>query len=239
MGRGVFMNQNFLLQWMKQKQVIIPALLIEHYSKLGLNEQEFAGIIHVQAFIEQGEPFPTPDRLSERMSLTTAECAKLMGGLVKKGFLSLDKHWDNEGILFEFYSLEPLYEKLCTFLQSKEIEGQEKREEETAGNLYQVFEKEFCRPLSPIEAETLSMWIDQDQHSSELIIGALREAVISGKLNFRYIDRILFEWKRNGVKTVAQARAHGEKFRAHQKPKKTEKERVRADAYPSFNWLEK
>ena len=52
-----------------------------------------------------------------------------------------------------------------------------------------------------------------------LIKSALREAVISGKLNFRYIDRILFDWKRNGIKTIEQAKSHGRNVRQHQKQK--------------------
>ena len=51
---------------------------------------------------------------------------------------------------------------------------------------------------------------DQDQHHPNLIQAALREAVMSGKLNFRYIDRILFEWKKNGIKTVDQAQNQGQ-----------------------------
>ena len=61
------------------------------------------------------------------------------------------------------------------------------------------------------------MWLDEDQHSPEIIKAALKEAVISGKLNFRYIDRILFEWKKNGIKTVEQAKEHGKKFRTETK----------------------
>ena len=51
------------------------------------------------------------------------------------------------------------------------------------------------------------MWIDDDHHDPVIIKSALREAVISGKLNFRYIDRILFDWKKNGIKTIEQAKA--------------------------------
>ncbi len=84
-------------------------------------------------------------------------------------------------------------------------------------NLYTIFEQEFGRPLSPLECETLAMWIDQDEHDASIIKAALREAVISGKLNFRYIDRILFEWKKNNIQTVEQARQQGNKFRQYQR----------------------
>ncbi|GAA3327383.1 hypothetical protein GCM10020331_067100 [Ectobacillus funiculus] len=56
------------------------------------------------------------------------------------------------------------------------------------------------------------MWQDQDHHTPVIIQTALREAVLSGKLNFRYIDRILFEWKKKtGSKTVEQAQQYGQK----------------------------
>jgi DNA replication protein len=81
------------------------------------------------------------------------------------------------------------------------------------------------------------MWMEDD-HQPEIIKSALRESVISGKLNFRYIDRILFEWKKNGIKTLEQAREQGQKFRVHQKrDRKTENARPLKDV-PFYNWLE-
>lgn len=116
----------------------------------------------------------------------------------------------------ESYSLQPLWEKILHFLMNESIEEEQKEIKQLQVNLYTVFEKEFGRPLSPFECETLGMWEDQDQHHPNLIQAALREAVMSGKLNFRYIDRILFEWKKNGIKTVDQAQNQGRKFRANQ-----------------------
>jgi len=143
----------------------------------------------------------------------------------------------NEGIRFEKYSLDPLWEKLIDhFLmdeQHKEVEVT--KQEET--NLYTCFEQEFGRPLSPFECESLSMWIDDDHHDPVIIKSALREAVISGKLNFRYIDRILFDWKRNGIKTIEQAKSHGRNVRQHQK-QKPKVETVQKQALPFYNWLE-
>ena len=90
---------------------------------------------------------------------------------------------------------------------------------------------------NPFECESLSMWIDNDHHDPVIIKSALREAVISGKLNFRYIDRILFDWKRNGIKTIEQAKSHGRNVRQHQK-QKSKVENVQKQALPFYNWLE-
>ncbi|WP_088102172.1 DnaD domain-containing protein [Halalkalibacter urbisdiaboli] len=232
------MDQKSLVKWTTQGHLSVPKLLLQHYKSIGLKEDELVALLQVQTFIDEGEQFPTPDRLSERMTHTTSGCAELLGRLVKKGYLTLEKQMDDQGILFEFYTLEPLWIRLLQHIQGEEQTNQEQLKFEQEGQLYTRFEQEFCRPLSPIEAETLSMWIDQDNHSPELILGALREAVVSGKLNFRYIDRILFEWKRNGVTTLEQAKAHGEKFRKYNQTRKPEPERQRSDAFPGFNWLE-
>lgn len=82
-----------------------------------------------------------------------------------------------------------------------------------AADLFTAFEQEFGRPLSPMECETISAWVDQDRYPDELIRFALKEAVFAGKLHFRYIDRILIEWSRNRVTNTDEAKAHTQKFR--------------------------
>ena len=71
-------------------------------------------------------------------------------------------------------------------------------------SLYSIFEAEFGRPLSPIEMETLIMWLEEDRYSVELIQLALREAVLSQVYNFKYIDRILLNWEKKNIRTKEQ-----------------------------------
>ncbi|NEU31194.1 DnaD domain-containing protein [bacterium LRH843] len=232
------MEQNVLLQWTTQRQLSIPTLLLKHYKQLGLKELELVALLHVQAFIEQGEGFPTPEKLSERMTLSISDCADMFGQLIRNQYVSLEKKIDEQGILYEFVTLEPLWLKLIQVLKGEEVQKEEQHKHVQEGHLFKRFEEEFSRPLSPIEAETLSMWLDQDKHTPTLIMAALREAVVTSKLNFRYIDRILFEWKRNGVQTVEQAKAHGEKFRKYNQPKRQEKPTPQTKSYPGFSWLD-
>ncbi|MHA6533352.1 DnaD domain protein [Paenibacillus sp. BAC0078] len=84
---------------------------------------------------------------------------------------------------------------------------------EESRSLFSIFEKEFGRPLSPMECETISGWVDQDRYPEELILLALKESVFAGKIHFRYIDRILLEWARNRVKNAQDVKAYTQKFR--------------------------
>lgn len=227
-----------MLDLLVNGNVSIPSLLLQYYKEIGLNEEECMLLIHVHSFIQKGNQFPTPDQLADRMTCTQAQCTVYLRRFIQQGILSIEQNNQNQ-LVSETYSLYPLWEKLILEHYHKETNSVSEDQEDA---LYTIFEKEFGRPLSPIECETLSMWLDQDHHSTELIKAALRESVISGKLNFRYIDRILFEWKKNGVKTIEDAKVQGEKFRNHQqgpgKQSKPSPKKSNNIDFPIYNWLE-
>lgn len=231
------MSKTNLLKWLKEGQITIPAALLSQYKSMNLDEYELLVVLQIIFHFEKGNEFPTPVELSSSMTISASDCSDILRRLIQKGMMKIDDGFTNDGIRFEKYSLEPLWEKLIEqfLLQEKRKIAENNKQDET--NLYTVFEQEFGRPLSPFECETLSLWIDQDHHDPIIIKSALREAVISGKLNFRYIDRILFEWKKNGIKTIEQAKSYGRKFRQHQKGTQKE-EQKKSDSLPFYNWLD-
>ncbi len=109
-------------------------------------------------------------------------------------------------------------------METKELNSKEKFKQ-----LFRVLEDTFARRLSPYEIETLNQWIDVDKHDTAIIQAALDEANSSNKLSFKYIDRILLNWKKNNVKTIDDSRKIREKFN---KPKLTTVKTV-----PKFDWL--
>ncbi|GAK02460.1 chromosome replication initiation protein DnaD [Geomicrobium sp. JCM 19037] len=226
------MNKNVMIDLLEQGQVSIPVVFLDYYDALGIHEKDMMLLLHLHREIQQGRAFPTPEHLARKMSLTVAHCQEGLGRLMKRGVLALEKKED-DGIMFEMYSLRPFYEKILYYLESEQTD----LEVNQSGELYQLFENEFSRPLSPMESETIGVWIDQDHYSMEMIKAALKEAVISGKLNLRYIDRILYEWKRSGIKTPEQAHAHSESFRQNKRAEPAGTKKT-SEPYPTYNWLE-
>ena len=92
-------------------------------------------------------------------------------------------------------------------------------------DLYDNFEKEFGRTLSPMEYDIINSWLDSGM-SKEIIISALKEAVFNGVNNLRYIDKILFEWGKKGIKNPSDI----EKLNKKQEEEKTE-------PYYEYDWL--
>lgn len=233
------MMKTNLLAWIQEGNITIPTILFSEYRNLNINEYELVLLLNIISFLEKGHEFPTPDELSARMTISISECNEMLRRLIQRGFIEITDEYTNEGIRYEKYSVIPLWERLVEhFLKNNKNtkETTDKQGDET--DLYTCFEKEFGRPLSPFECESLAMWMDDDHHDPIIIKAALREAVMSGKLNFRYIDRILFEWKKSGIKTIEQAKTHGLKFRQKRTPTGNVKSESQQPTVPFYNWLE-
>ncbi|MCP3025889.1 DnaD domain-containing protein [Halobacillus sp. A5] len=213
-------------------QISIPRVLLLEYRSLGIAEKELVTILQIHQFRLDGNSFPTPNEITSVTSFTEEECSKILRSLIQKQLLSIEQK-DQEGMVGnECYSLEPLWEKLF------QLPKKQKDFSSQPDNLFPLFEQEFGRPLSPFEIENINIWLDQEEQEPALIKAALREAVLMGKLNFKYIDRILREWKRKGIQTVDQARQHGKKFRQGQVKNNSSKPSSKRDVSLYYNWLE-
>ncbi len=227
-----------IYQYLKEKATSVSHLLLKHYAKIGLSDQQMMLILHLIAFQNEGKEFPTVKELENRMAAGGAEIMGMLQKLVQKEYIRIDEYMDDiQGVRYEYFDFDPLYHRIAKAaemeLSVNEAAAASQNEEK---DLYTMFEQEFGRPLSPIECETLSIWIEKDGYSAELVEAALREAVVSGKINFRYIDRILFEWQRNNIRTAREAREHGLRFR--QKYHRDDRSQKSPSSIPHFNWLE-
>lgn len=219
-----------LLLAMEQGAVSVPYLLLQWYARLGLTEADVMLLIHLTAFKEKEQKdFPTIEEIQSRMDLAPEQVIASIQKLMGEGWISIDETIDPEtDIQYERYNISGVYQRLANvyadWSRSQGGLSEERRHtaiESTVARedvpseikLFDVFEKEFGRPLSPMECETIAGWLDQDGYSQDLIIAALKESVFAGKVHFRYIDRILLEWARNRVKTPEEAKAYTIRYR--------------------------
>ncbi|MFK4302448.1 DNA replication protein [Paenibacillus sp. RC254] len=217
---------------MEAGMVQIPYSLLKHYRTLRLTDGEMLLLMQLLAFKQaERNEFPTWEQLQARIGCTANEIGLYFSKLMKEGFLRIDTVEDrNSSVQFERYNLTGLYRKLAECMIPERTEQSDDDDILFAGkpdvlngisesppleerNLFTIFEKEFGRPLSPMEYETITSWVDQDRYLEELILLALKEAVFAGKVHFRYIDRILLEWSRNRVRNAQDAKEYAQRFR--------------------------
>lgn len=222
-----------LYQTFFSDQIIVPKKLFVNYKLLSIDEQELSVILHIHRFNQEGILFPTPFKLAELMTIDEQQCSQLLRQLIQKDLLTIIEYQTENGIVNERYSLEPLWEKLYQKQPEKKTNADTS---DQLMNIFVLFEQEFGRALSPFEIETISIWLDQEAIEPVLIKAALRESVLMNKLNFRYIDRILSEWQRKGIKTVDQAREQSKNFHRQKNPETNPRAKVDPAIY--YNWLE-
>ena len=121
----------------------------------------------------------------------------------------------------EEISLDGIYKLAATNINKKITKNQEK-------NIFELFENEFARPLTPMEYELINAWIESGINE-DLIKEALKEATYNGVNNFRYIDKILYEWGKKGYKNIDDINKN--------KNKKEEKNE-RNVSFFEYNWLD-
>ncbi|WP_156289209.1 DnaD domain-containing protein [Oceanobacillus salinisoli] len=222
------MSKSIPFQQIFLDQVPVPVKLLKNYKSLELDEQEVMVVLHLLNFLRENKDFPTPEEIANYMTLDDKECARILRKLIQKNILKIDQQENEQHKLSESYSLSPLFERLYV--------NDEKQEKTSDGSIFILFEQEFGRPLSPFEIEMVNGWLDEDHIEPSLIKAGLRESVLMGKLNFKYIDRILREWKKKGIHTVEQARNASRNFH-HKQAVKQDNVRKR-DTSIYYNWLE-
>lgn len=225
------MKKTISFQDLLNNQITIPNRLLLSYKSLGLNETEVMVILQIHRSILQGNYFPTLNELTNILTINDNECSKILRKLIQRNLLKIERTENSQHQLSEAYSLEPLWERLFQPVL-------EDKKENDDGSLFILFEQEFGRPLSPFEIETVNVWLDEDNITPALIKAALRESVLMAKLNFKYMDRILREWKKKGIHTVEQARQASKRFHDNQVTKQTTISNQNRDTSFYYNWLE-
>ncbi len=172
--------------------LIMPNYFIKHISKFELDNYELIMLLY---FLNNRDNLSFDvKKISADLYLESSKVLEIISNLTEKKYISIEMK-KNNGIIEEYISLELFYDKIKMLLSDSS-------EKNKSSDIYSAFEEEFGRTLSPTEYEMINNW-QECNISDDLIKSALKEAVLSGVNNLRYIDKILFEWNKRGYKTSA------------------------------------
>ncbi|SHE88388.1 DnaD domain protein [Desulforamulus putei] len=228
----------------------IPNLFLKYYRDVGITDSEMMLIIQLLRLRHEEQLLmPSIETLAGCLSAEPAQIERQIKNLLDKKVIGITNYFTgDDGSIKQGYDFEPLVFELSevwALNQKKELDriaerlhsspGHVSRDQEKTGivltpreqDLCHTFENEFGRLLSPMEIEQIIGWLEE--HDTELILEALRQAVIRGKHNFKYIGSILREWHKNNIRTLQEVEAYQQRFeqnRARQMQRKTGMESV-------------
>ena len=189
-----------IIELLKNINYQVSKELLFNYKKLNITDSEFIILIYL---INQSNNIYNPKQIGNDLKLELNNVLELINSLCEKNIIKIEMKKINN-IRSEIINLDSLYEKIAFSLTEVE--------EKNDSNLYSVFETEFGRTLSPMEFEIINGWVDTG-YTEELIKLALKEATYNGVSNLRYIDKIIYEWGKKGIKTKEDVENNRKQFK--------------------------
>ena len=168
------------------KDFVVNTNIVKNINHLDINLDEFLLVLY---FINVSCYLNTED-IKDKLGFDEEKIVNTFTSLVNKKYIEMVVT-NNNGEVIEKINLDPFYDRLL--LNSKT----ENDNKET--DIYALFEHELGRTLSSFEYELINKWIENGV-SEETIKEALKEAILNNVRNFKYIDKIIYEWSKNGVK---------------------------------------
>lgn len=160
-GRSMWWNKNYINR---------RDWILENVSMLDISATEFL-LLQMIDYYNSNNMELSIDNLVDQTGLDIAIVNNDIGSLNKKGYLSL-----------KAISGQVLFNIDGVFQDGDKQEYVNK-------DIFNIFENEFGRLLSQEDLTTLSRWTQM--YSEEMILDALKEAIIAQKLAMKYINGIL------------------------------------------------
>ena len=210
------MKYGKLLDIVKSSNIIIPTYIYKQFPKLDIDLETFIFLMYLHS---KGTKLAFDiNMFSEDLSIDVKTIMRYIATLQEKKLIEIKVVTNDKNIMEEYISLDMFYEKISLI----SLDDMAKKEEDDS-NVYQLLEKELGKQLSTIEIEIVKAW-KESNYSDEIIKEAIKEAVLNGVVNLRYIDKILYEWAKKGIKTHEDVEKNRKEFRnkEKEKPKKVD-----------------
>ena len=190
----------------KSGNLVLPSALLLHFKELFPSSDDF---LVWQFFYLQnttGLDEMSPSQIAERIGKEISDVNQAISNLTESGMLQY-RTIELNGEIELLFDASLALERLDDLLGAPTSSSDQLTPQNQLKDLVETFQQELGRLLTPFEIEDLTKTLKEDGTSADLIKEALREAVLNGKANWKYIQAILRNWRHEGIKSVAQIEA--------------------------------
>lgn len=185
--------------------LVLPQALLFHIKELFATTDEFVvwQFFYMQNTTKLDEV--APSQIAQALGKTVTEINRLISQLEKENLLNV-KTIELAGEVEVIFDASPALEKLdkllgrtATVSHAAPYVGKGEAIKHLTDDLEQAMGM-----LNPMILEDVQKLVYEDNTDPELIREALREAVFNNKTNWKYIQAILRNWRKEGVTTLRQ-----------------------------------
>jgi DNA replication protein len=177
---------------MKNKNFVIDASFLKVGELENLSVGEFSLLVYFDNAYDNTFDI---DVIKRVLNLDEQNILMYVNNLTNKKLIEIKTEKNDSNKSIEKIYIDKFYNKVT---EHNLVEVKKRKD----SDIYTKFEEEFGRTLSPMDYEVINAWLEKE-FSEDLIIHALKEASYNGVKNLRYIDKILFEWNKQGFKKIS------------------------------------
>ena len=190
----------------KSGNLVLPSALLLHFKELFPSSEDF--LVWQFFYLQNTSALDelSPSQIAEIIGKELADVNQSISNLTENGLLQY-RTIELNGEIELIFDASLAFERLDSLLDSQTPATTTPNPQNQLKDLVETFQQELGRLLTPFEIEDLSKTIKEDGIKADLIKEALREAVLNGKPNWKYIQAILRNWRHEGIQSVAQVEA--------------------------------
>lgn len=189
--------------------LVLPTALFFHVKDIFASSDEFLvwQFFYLQNTTSLEEV--APSQIAEAMGKTVTEINRIISALEKQELLAI-KTIELAGETEVIFDASPVLAKLDRLLgQPAPVTASLKQPQQLSEQGAQIKSliadlEQAMGLLNPMILEDVQKLVREDHTDPELIREALREAVFNNKTNWKYIQAILRNWRKEGVTTLRQ-----------------------------------
>lgn len=183
----------------KSGNLVYPSALLFHFKDIFTNTDDF--LVWQFFYLQNTTRIDdlAPSQIATALGKSVADVNRSISSLTSQELLDIKtiKVGDEIETIID---ASPVLEKLDQLVTKSK--DQPLHDEDQGNQFKQIvseFERELGRFLSPFELEDLEKTVKEDKTDIDLIREALKEAVFNGKTNWKYIQAILRNWRKEGI----------------------------------------
>lgn len=188
----------------KSGNLVYPSALLFHFKDIFINTDDF--LVWQFFYLQNTTRIDdlAPSQIATALGKSVADVNRSISSLTSQELLDIKtiKVGDEIETIID---ASPVLEKLDQLVtKSKEQPVHDEDQGNQFKQIVSEFERELGRFLSPFELEDLEKTVKEDKTDIDLIREALKEAVFNGKTNWKYIQAILRNWRKEGITNLYQ-----------------------------------
>lgn len=206
------MAENALLRYLQAGQTSVSNLLLHHYHDLGMSTGQLMVYLEFKSYLDRGILDPDIRTIAQHLGTDDNQVFNVLHQMTVKQLVVQKTRQLPDGKEDAIWDFTPLLTKLADLNLQETDQATAEQATNQRVTTFNKIEAEFGRTMSPMEMQIINDWLDRHHYPAEIIDLALRQAVMNSALSLQYMDRILRNWQRQGLKSARDVQEHERQF---------------------------